>query len=78
LLEGAGIVQVTVDPGYWTVKVEAYLEGVETLHFPDGERIHYATGINSVEVRAGQNASIGSQDCTIEDFLLGKVELFKT
>jgi hypothetical protein len=56
--KGVGTVTATVVIGYWTVKVEAYLEGVETLHSPNKERIHYATGTYSLEAISGQNTSV--------------------
>ncbi|MCL2792030.1 MAG: DUF1566 domain-containing protein [Spirochaetaceae bacterium] len=60
-LKGVGTARAEVVPGYWTVRVETYLENVETPHSQNGERIHYATGTNSAEVRVGENNSISIQ-----------------
>jgi hypothetical protein len=47
-------IRATVLIGVWNVKIDAYLEDVETWLTPKKERLHYATGSDIVDVKAGQ------------------------
>jgi hypothetical protein len=48
----------TVPTGHYSIKVDAYLQGEITPLTLNGERMHYATGTNSVDVRAGQTSEV--------------------
>jgi len=44
-----------VNAGYWTVKIDAYLQGAQTEFSPGGERIHYASGTLGIQVIEGRD-----------------------
>ncbi|MDR0441936.1 MAG: hypothetical protein LBH44_00855 [Treponema sp.] len=57
--KGSSNVKHSVPAGKYTVKVVAYLKGMETPLSPNGEPLDYATGAKSnVEVKAGQTTSV--------------------
>ena len=56
--KGGQTIRCTVAVGNWNVKVDDYLEGVQTPVSPNGEKIYYATGYNSVDVQAGKTATV--------------------
>ena len=49
------VVSRVVSAGFWTVKIDAYLEGKVTAFSPEGNRIHYATGSLSLPVIEGRD-----------------------
>jgi hypothetical protein len=51
-------IKATVSSGQWQVKIEAFLQSVITPLTPAGERMHYATGTKSVDVKAGQTSQV--------------------
>jgi len=44
-----------VSAGLWTIKIDAYLEGIDTPVSQDGRRIHYATGSLNIPVIEGRD-----------------------
>jgi len=59
--KGLEKVSVNVPVGFYNIKVDAYLENVKTNLSPNGERFHYASGMDTVDVKAGQNNSVTVQ-----------------
>ena len=53
--KGGTNIRRNVPVGFYIVKIDAYLKGVVTPLSPRGERIPYATGESSVDVKAGRN-----------------------
>ena len=56
-ITGSGTHVQPVSAGYWTVRIDAFLEG-EWPFNPSGETIYYASGSKSVDVKDGENVTV--------------------
>jgi uncharacterized repeat protein (TIGR02543 family) len=66
-VKGGGTIRQNVSLGLWNIKIDAWLEDVETPANLDRENVHYATGLNSIVVTPGQNTVIVEMNPICQD-----------